>query len=257
MGNPINISLEEVEGKCNLKCAYNFNYTSSSGTAINRENYISVQLEESNIPPVLFNKQKYNVSAISIAYPSTIYYTNNLADAEIIVYHMPEQGGKSLWVFIPIKISNDSTSATAEITNIIKSVSVSAPSVDEKVGISGFNLQNIVPNKPFFNLNFANEYDFIAFSDLHAIPISSSTLDTLKKIIKPKTTQMQKEDASRNGGGGLFYNSSGPNSTSASLGDGIYISCNPTGNSIETEEVVYKTNLPEYDISNILDQIAI
>jgi hypothetical protein len=250
---PINISRKEVEGKCDLKCAYNFNYTSSSGTATNDVYAISVQLEKSNIPPVLFNKQKYNVFGVNIIYPSVLLYNDKIADAEIIIMHTPEKGGKSLLVFIPIKISSDSTSATAEITNIIKSVSVSAPSRLQKVTISNFNLQNIVPNKPFFNLNFGNWFDFIAFSDLHAIPISSSTLDTLKKIIKPKTTQMQKEDASRNGGGGLFYNSSGPNSTSASLGDGIYISCNPTGNSIETEEVVYKTNLPEYDISNILE----
>ena len=51
----------------------------------------------------------------------------------------------------------------------------------------------------------------------------------------------------------MFYNSSGPNSSSTSLGDGIYISCKPTGNSKETTEVTYKKNLPEYDLSNILE----
>jgi hypothetical protein len=254
MSNTINISRKEVEGKCDLKCAYNFNYTSSSGRATNSVDSIRIDsIEKTNEPPVLYNKQKYSVFDVNIMYPSLLLYNDRLADAEIILYHTPEQGGKHLLVFIPIKISSDSTSATAEITNIIKSVSVSAPSQGQTVTISNFNLQNIVPKKPFFNFVYTSSYDFIAFSSLDAIPISSSTLDTLKQIVKPKTTQLQKEDASRNGGGDLFYNSSGPNSTSASLGDGIYISCNPTGNSIETKEVTYETNLPVYDLNNILE----
>jgi len=247
MSDPINISLKYVEGKCDLKCAYNFKYTSTSGTANNFVNTILIYLEKTSIPPVLYNKQKYNVFQILISYPSQILYNDKLADAEIIIFHTPEQGGKGLVVFLPIKISSDSTSATTEITNIIKSVSVSAPSQNEKVTISGLNLQNIVPKKPFFNFDYMNFYNCIAFSYLDAIPISSSTLDTLKQIIKPQTNQAQKSTDF-----GLFYNSSGPNSTS-SLGDGIYISCNPTGNSDETTEVTYETNAPVYDMGNILE----
>ena len=51
----------------------------------------------------------------------------------------------------------------------------------------------------------------------------------------------------------MFYNSSGPNSTSSSLGEGIYISCNPTGNSEETTEVTYEKNDMAYDIGNIFE----
>jgi hypothetical protein len=247
MSDPINISRKEVEGKCDLKCAYNFKYTSTSGTATNSMDTINIyNIEKTSIPPVFYNKQKYNINTISIKYPSQLLYNDKLADAEISISHAPEKGGKYLQVFIPIKISSDSTTSTTEITNIIKSVSVSAPSKWEKVTISGLNLQNIVPKKPFFNFDYKGT-DCIAFSYLDAIPIKSSTLDTLKQIIQPKTNQIQKSPNS-----GLFYNSSGPNTTT-SLGDGIYISCNPTGNSTETTEVTYETNIPVYDISNILE----
>lgn len=246
MSVQINISKKYVEGKCDLKCAYNFKYTNNSATASNSGNEISVNMESTNELPVLYNKQKYRPISVLIIYPSMLLYNDKLPDAEIVIIHTPEKGGKMLLVFIPIKISSDSTTATTQITNIIKSVSVSAPSQGEKVTIPEINLQNIVPKKPFYNFDYLN-YDSIAFSYLDAIPISSSTIDTLKQIIKPALFQLTKTN-----GGGLFYNSSGPNTTST-LGEGIYISCNPTGNSTETTEVTYETNEPVYDIGNILE----
>ena len=112
--------------------------------------------------------------------------------------------------------------------------------------ISNFNLQDIVPNKPFINLSVKGG-NIIVFGFLDAISISSSSLDTLKELCKP-TRQIAKKNPSE----GLFYNSSGPNTTK-SLGDGIYISCNPTGNSTETTEVTYEKNKPIYDIGDILE----
>jgi carbonic anhydrase len=246
MSDPINISRKEVDGKCDLKCAYNFKYTNSSATAINNGEYITVVTEKTSISPVLYNKQKYYPAVIQILYPSNLLYNDKVADAEIIIMHVPETGGKMLVVIIPIKVSSDSTSATTTITNVIKSVSVSAPSQGEQVVISNFNLENIVPKNPFFN--FTGVADFIAFSDLNAIPISNSTFDTLKQMVKRNEHSFSKSAINT----GLFYNSSGPNTTTTELGEGIYISCNPTGNSVETTEVTYKNDM-EYDMANILE----
>ena len=55
-------------------------------------------------------------------------------------------------------------------------------------------------------------------------------------------------------GGELFFNTSGPNSTK--VGEGIYISCKPTGSSNEETEVEYSKNTPSYDFANILDNPA-
>lgn len=248
MRDLVNISSKDVEGKCDLKCAYNFNYTSSSGTAFNRDNAIVTSIEKTSISPVLYNKEKYYPSQLVIRYPSAVYYNDKFADAEILISHSPERGGKSLVILIPIKISSDSTSATTEITKLIKSVSVSAPSYGESVTISDLNLQNIVPKKPFYNFGIGSSAEYIAFSYLDAITISNSTIDTLKQILKLNTFTFSKMETN-----GLYYNSSGPNTTNASLGDGIYISCNPTGNSIETKEVTYEKNEMNYDMFDILE----
>ena len=81
------------------------------------------------------------------------------------------------------------------------------------------------------------------FDKLNAIPLSSSTLTNLSKIIKPYPIPTP--------GTQLFYNSSGPNTTK--IGDGIYISCKPTGSSKEETEVTYAKNATTYDFSNVLN----
>ena len=108
-----------------------------------------------------------------------------------------------------------------------------------------FNLQNIIPNKPFYSYKESDSSEWIVFGILEAIPLSSSTLSTLSKIIKPFQLSVT--------GGALFINSSGPNS-SGNIGDGIYISCKPTGSSEEEIPVEYSKNTVTYDFSNLLDR---
>ena len=79
---------------------------------------------------------------------------------------------------------------------------------------------------------------------LSAIPLSSNTLTTLGQIIKPFPLPTI--------GNSLFFNSSGPNS-SGNVGDGIYISCKPTGSSEEETTVEYSKNTPSYDLSNMMN----
>jgi hypothetical protein len=79
------------------------------------------------------------------------------------------------------------------------------------------------------------------------IPLNSTTLTTLGQIIKPYPLPMN--------GGDLFFNSNGPNSNKTS--SGIYISCNPTGSSTETTDVVYDTNtVTPIDFNAIWDNPA-
>jgi hypothetical protein len=248
MSQQLNISRKNIEGKCDLKCAYNFNYTDDQVTLTNQGYAILLSFENRNTAPVLFNKKKYRPLVTTINYPSSLLYNDKLADAELKITHIAEDSTGAFIVIIPIKISNDASSATTSITNVIKSISVSAPSQGQKVTISNFNLQNIVPKKPFFSFNI-NNVGFIVFGMLDAISISNSTFETLKKIIKQERLKFTVNPANFTG---LYYNSSGPNTTT-SLGDGIYISCNPTGNSTETKEVTYEINEPVNDFGNILE----
>jgi hypothetical protein len=241
----INISSKNVSGKCDLKCSYNFKYPECSLTAKNYGVLIYLTCDNSKVPPVTYNTQKYNVAVIEILSPSIHTFNGALAAAEIIIYHSPVSGGSTLAVSIPIVSSSESSTASNLITEIIQSVSSNAPASGEptNLNISGFTLQNIVPNKPFYSYTDTSKTDWIVFDSLNAIPLSSTTLTTLSEIITPYPIPTP--------GTQLFFNSSGPNTTK--IGDGIYISCKPTGSSTEETAVTYTKNDTTYDFSNVLN----
>ena len=241
----INISRQNIQGKCDLKCSYNFKYSESNLTAKNSGVMIQLTGDDSKVPPVVYNNQKYNVNTISIVSPSIHIFNGTTLDAEIYIQHTPISGGKSLVVSVPIKSSSESSDASFFINEIIQNVATNAPAQREttNLNISGFTLQKIVPNKPFFSYSTSTE-DWIVFGILDAIPINSNTLSTLKKIIKPFPIPTPGDE--------LFFNSSGPNAGTG-IGDGIYISCKPTGSSEEEMPVEYSKNATSYDLSHLFD----
>jgi hypothetical protein len=69
-------------------------------------------------------------------------------------------------------------------------------------------------------------------------------LTNLRKIIKPFPIPTPGDE--------LFFNSSGPNAGTG-IGDGIYISCKPTGSSEDEIPVEYSKNTTSYDLSNLFN----
>jgi len=246
----INISPQNISGSCDLKCAYNFKYSESNTTAKNNGVMISLTYDNSSVPPVTYNNQRYTVSNILITCPSIHSFNGALAAAEICIEHVPVKGGPNLFVAIPMISSSESSTASNLITEIIQSVSTNAPSNGDStnLNISGFTLQNIVPEKPFFTYTAPDNNEWIVFGIMYAIPLSSSILITLGQIIKPFPIPTP--------GNELFINKRGPNS-SGKMGDGIYISCQPTGSSTEETEVTYSTNTSSNDTSSFLDNSAV
>ena len=181
----INISKQNISGKCDLKCAFNFKYSETNLTALNEGIDIALTPDSTKIPPVTYNNQKYNVTKITIVSPSIHIFNGATAAAEILIEHIPVQGGAHLFVCIPITSSSNSSTASNLITEVIQSVSSSAPASGEtaNLNINGFTLQDIVPSKPFYT--YTNEGDWIVFDITNAIGLSSSTITTLQKIIKP------------------------------------------------------------------------
>jgi hypothetical protein len=240
----INISSKNVSGKCDLKCSYNFKYTECSLTAKNNGVSIGLTCDNSKVPPVTYNNNKYVVNNISIFSPSIHIFNGANTAAEIVIDHSPVNGGSKLSVSIPIVSSSESSTASNLITEIIQGISSNAPAQGEttNMNITSFSLQNIVPNKPFFSYTDKSG-DWIVFDSLNAIPLSMTTLTNLSKIIKPFPLPTP--------GNELFYNSSGPNTTK--IGEGIYISCKPTGSSKEETAVTYTKNDTTFDFSNILN----
>jgi carbonic anhydrase len=240
----INITNDNVQGKCDLKCSYNFKYSDSNTTVKNDGVMLSLTYENNGVSQVLYNNEKYNVTKVYITTPSIHLFNGALTDAEICIDHSPVKGGQTLSVGIPIKSSSDSSTASNLLKDILIDAATNAPSQGDttNLNISNFSLQQIVPNKPFYSYTDSNT-DWIVFGLLESIPLDSATLTTLAKIIKPFTIPMM--------GNGIFLNSTGPNSVS--IGEGIYIKCNPTGSSSEETDVEYAKNTPSYDLSKILE----
>ena len=220
----MNISRDNVFGKCDLKCSYSFKYPQSRLTIKNNNTELSMNYENGNMPPVVYNDQNYNVTRMILVSPSLHLFEGKKAVAELLIEHTPEKGGKPLYVCIPITNSGDTTSATNLLYNVIKSASMRTPKQGDSTVLndSNFTLQNIVPSKPYFS--YTGMYgqtmcDYIVYGILYAIPLPSDSTNTLKKIIKPFSLQLT--------GGKLFYNSNGPNTTAKR--QGIYIDCVPTG----------------------------
>ena len=244
----INISSTNVKGKCDMKCSYAFKYSESSSTAKNNGVLINLTYDSTSVPPVVYNSEKYIVENINIVSPSIHTFNNVSMPGEIIISHTPQSGGIPLKVCIPFTSSSESSSASQIITDIINKVASNAPSEGNSTNLNmNFSLQQIVPRKPFFV--YTGEYsggnsDWVVYGELEAIPLSSTTITTLQQIIQafPIATP----------GGDLFYNSKGPIS-GLQLGDGIYISCQPTGSSEEETSVEYDKNSTSFDFSNIFE----
>lgn len=232
-----NISTEDVVGKCDLKCVYNFTYQSSgTTTATNNGNFITLTYEENKIAPVYFNTFQYYVQGVYIYSPSIHLFNGAVTNAEVVIEHLPVLTGDNLFVCLPVISSTQTSTASIELTNIIETIATYAPNVNETTGINAnmnFNLSDFVPpKKPF--MNYKGSVGFIGqvvvFSIMDGIPLSSGTLTTLSNIITSTTFDVA--------GGSLFLNPDGPNT--ALSADGIYISCKPTGNSDDKTEVTYK-----------------
>ena len=245
-GQNINISASNVNGSCDLKCSYAFTYSESNSTATNQGQFIDVTYDSSGVPPVVFNEEKYEVEKITITSPSIHYFNNATMSGEIIITHNPIKGGNSLKVCIPFTSSSESSTASNLITEIINKVSSNAPSMGDTtlLNIQNFTIQSIVPRKPFFTYENAN-VNWIVYSNLDAIPLSSSILNTLKQIIQPFPLSTPGTD--------LFYNSKGPIS-GVQIGDGLYISCQPTGSSQDEISVEYdKNSSSSIDFASLLN----
>jgi hypothetical protein len=248
------ISRVNAKGDCSLKCAYNFNYHASNSVARTQTGNISITYESSIFAPVTFNELKYQVTEIELYQPSIHTYNGVRADAEIYILHKQEDMDYYLAVCIPINSSNNFTEASKLLTDIINTVASNAPKPGNQTTLNlgkELTLQSIVPVKPFISYEISSggfKYDVVAFESDYAIPLTVSTLNTLRTLIKPISLPSEKDNISE-----TFYNPFGPNHDNGA-GDDIYISCQPTGASGETiqEERTKAKNTVQFDYDTIL-----
>ena len=254
--SPIDINLSTISGKCDLKCDYSFKYYNSSCIATNRADYISLSYDSSSSPPVLYNSSGYNVKEVRIYTPSLHSYAGSKTDGELIIVHTSNSGSKDLLVCIPIKMNNSSTVSATLFKSIVSTMANNAPSDGESttVNVSNYNLEFLVPRKPFFSYSATEPYqpctanvDFIVYSPLNAsLDISQNTLNKLSAIISTNPYDIKT-------GPLLFYNEKGP--SEYGTGGQIYIDCQPVGESDSSEQIVTDTGNSSgtIDFNNLLN----
>lgn len=223
----MNISQNNVSSNCNLKCSYSFKYSNSSCVAANTGQNISLTYDATNIPPVTYNGNKYKVSNVTITTSSNVLYNGKSSSGSIMIQHLPLNEGNSLIVIIPLTTGSSNTNATNILTTIITETANLAPQAGTKstISIDNYNLNSIVPKKPFYS--FTSRDDIIIYGIESAIPLDADTLTKLNTITKSNSLQYPNVP--------LFYNPNGPNSTSSSGNDDIYIDCQPVN--VSEEEI--------------------
>jgi len=247
----MNISMNKMDNYCDEKCAYSFNYQISNVcTATNYGSYLYLNyIESGTSAPVTFNSNTYKVDRVEIYSPSLHNFNGKSVEGEIIITHTPTSIGKPLIVCVPLSASGkQATTGTQIVTDIInaavkKPLKQGEPTMNIK--LNDYTLNSIIPVTPFFYYTGENDYHIIVYGIGHAISINSSVIENLQKLITPVT------DVKYPSVEYLQYNKVGP---SNGINDGqIYIDCQPTGNSEETEQVEYTKSETTNDLSTFFN----
>ena len=239
-----NISQDNVSGECNLKCSYSFQYSNSNCVAKNNGDRIDLSYDESNVPPVTYNGNKYKVSGVSIIATSFFLFNGKPAKGIVVISHTPILGGAAMNVMIPIVSGNSSMPSSNILTKIINETANLAPKSGNKsvISVENYNLNNIVPKKPFYSFNWPDPgggTETIVYGIENAITIDADTIAKLNSIIKGETFVLKAAWL-----GKIFYNPKGPNSSGSSSGtDDIYIDCQPVNVSEETIQMSTENKL--------------
>lgn len=233
----MNITKAQQVGMCEEKCAFSYKYqTSSNCIASNLGDFIKFTYDEQTTPPAYFNNIVYKVQEINLYSPSIHRYNGQKVAAELVIRHFSTSSGAPLLVCIPMTnagiITEGSNITNQLITQVVeKPLNNGDPAM--KVNIDNYNLTQVIPDKPYFYY-FKNDMHYIAFGVMDALSISNDLMTKLRSLI----TEPMRVLAPR--ASEVFFNKEGPLAYGADSMDGeIYIDCQPTGNSQETEEVTF------------------
>ena len=257
--SPINIDVNNNYKSCDMRCKYVFNYGQS--TAILTNGTLNPSTNNPIIPGISLGNytQKnhttvsYNNTDISesinpiIFVPSLHTFDNKQADGELVIVHTGS--GKTVIVSIPIVAGDSDNTLQAMLSNNLQSI----PSLGKTKTVSTlYSLNDYIPlNEPYYvysgNMFFSTKRDceFIVYSLKSAFNLNSSTLNTIKSIIKSKQYPICVNNPSNPTCPTVLYNKTG---ASNSEGDEVYMDCNPTGHSGSVPVPVHPEHtLPDFN----------
>ena len=239
----INIDTTVKAENCNMYCDYKYDYNDSSCVVYNIGTILKIKYDlksDGTVPQAFLNKKKYNVSEIYICQPSINTYKGDRADIEFIIMHEGDNNDKLL-VSIPFVISAGSSSSSnlksggIVLDNIINEFSKQtvgkkiAPDDGYQININNFNLNNFIPNTPYYftNTDTAScKRSTILFDMLKSgQTISQTAVDKLNTLLVKDRDKIFPVPGKHT----LYINSNGPNFQGKATDDKIYIDCQPTG----------------------------
>jgi len=235
----MDITNSSVINYCDEKCALSFNYPTSSTCIVTNQNFL-FELSYDIAPtvtPVTFNNNKYNLNYILLYAPSIHLFDGKTVEAELIIYHTNSANPNNcLLICIPISSrTNTPSQLLSNIMNDIVDYTMNNGNDKETFIIQDYNLNNIIPKKPYYYYNQPTQnWDIVVYGLQYGIYIPEKTLTDISGYIKPFYAPViifpYESD--------IYLNNTGPGKSSDS-GE-IYIDCQPIDSSTETVEVVFK-----------------
>ena len=212
MNNIINISSDNIAGKCDYKCSYVYDYLYTN-LVVKHNTYMISIINDGIDPVVIYNNNNYMVSSTMLVSPSLHKFNNNKTDGELLIEHMPIQGGPKMYVCIPIIQSSDFSTASVSVALIIEAIKEGYNSENDYINVNAdkFTLNSFIPSGTFYSYSGTDlnkdDSDFVVFGIENAIPMNQYIFNSLTELIQPISIQMT--------GGELFANDKGPNVNNA------------------------------------------
>jgi carbonic anhydrase len=265
-----------------MYCDYKYDYNDSSCVVTNMGSMLKIKYDlksDGTVPQAFLNKKKYNVSEIQIYQPSRNIYKNIRADIEFVIIHEGSNNAE-LVVSIPFRVSSTAPKSSSASTSSVAPTSAPAsssaaptsspgsavkagsivldniindfktqtagslpnPNQSYQLTINNFNLNNFIPNTPYYFYNIDTttcKQANIAFDLLKSGQLISRTaIDKLNSMLTTVTqTRVGSYPAITEQT--IYVNSNGPNYQGTATDDKIYIDCQPTGQ--EGKELYKKT----------------
>tara|TARA_Y100000389_G_C17470094_1_gene529597 strand:- start:2140 stop:3066 length:927 start_codon:yes stop_codon:yes gene_type:complete len=228
--------------QCDGKCQFSYKLDGvDAREASNPGTYLNFKLSSGSNASASFNGVEYKPKLLQLYSPSLHEYNKQRAEAEsILVLESPVQG--NLYICTPLETGGSSgpvdgliTIATSE--SRIPGGSGTTIAINEKLDANGLCIDS-----KFFTYSGTglgngsgcdNNARYIVYAPPSKVPILPGSLRKLKSAIDQSCNHPIVTNQS------VVVNLGGPGGSIA--GGDIYIKCEPTGNSIETKEVAFRT----------------
>lgn len=245
MSDKLNIAKNMIDGDCNLKCNYRFDYPRGGPLPLGNLGgggfLIEYAESKPKLAPVIYNGNHYDVSVVSIMAPWPFFKIRGVYPKGMItIVHQPRLEGVPLMVFVPIDYGSPDN-AGGLISDILVSGMRQAPDPGSKttLNLTNNSLNIIVPKQPFFSfqinntglafvifdkgasVNYSVLYKFMVM--VHGKTFKKSPSAFIKKLNDNTPAFVSQKD------GTMFYNKEGAKGITNGSGDDVYIVCEPTG----------------------------